>query len=260
MTEKVKIHLKSHDAVEQSKIFAIFCLVMGIVSIPTGFVVFGAVVGIIGIVFGIWHWRKGSPGRVLAAFGMGLSLLGIVISCMMLFLYIWMIGEVQESFQASQQSYDRWLGVEAPDFVMTGLDGNEFTLSQLEGKRVVLDFWATWCPPCKEQMPHFIQLKKDYGDQVAIVGISHEDVEKQKTFAEEHGINFILATADNMPEPFNGIRSIPTTFYIDSKGVIQHYSVGYHGYDSIKKHADQDDYQGKVFSQQRPEEQETEEK
>ncbi len=256
MAEKVKINPQSID---QSKILAIFCLVMGIVSIPTGFVVFGAVVGIIGIIFGIWHWRRGSPGRVMAACGIGLSIVGIAVSCFMFSLYIWMIGEMQESYRESQKSYDRWIGVKAPDFAMTGLDGNKLTLSQLEGKRVVLDFWATWCPPCKEEMPHFIQLKHEYGDQIAIVGISHEEVETQKKFAEEYGVNFTLATVDQLPVPFSGIRSIPTTFYIDSKGVIQHYSVGYHGYDSIKQNAIQNDYQGEVLTEPRPEKPETEE-
>ena len=249
MDEKVKINPPSTD---QNKTLALFCLIMGIVSIPTSFIVFGALVGFIGIYFGIWHFRRKAAGNIMAISGMVLSLTGIVAAGFMVSLYIWMVGEMQASYRASQQNYDRWVGVKVPEFALTDLDGNEWTLSQFKDKRVILNFWATWCPPCKEEFPHFIQLQKEYSDQLVIIGISKEEIQTQKKFAEEQGVNFILAVADDLPEPFNGILSIPKTFYIDRNGVIQEYSSGYHDYNALLENAIQDDFDGEVLEKPKP--------
>ena len=251
MDEKVKINPTSTDT---NKTLSIFCLVMGIVSIPTSFIIFGALIGLIGILFGIWHFRSKAQGNIMAVSGMVLSCVGIIASGFMISLYIWMIGEMQESFRASNQNYDRWIGVRSPEMVFTDLDGNELTSAQFEGKRVILNFWATWCPPCKKEIPHFVKLQEEYGDHLVIIGISHEENEKQRSFAEDYDVNFILAKANILPEPFTGIQSIPTTFYIDRNGVIQHYSLGYRDYSTIKDHAIQDDFAGEVLDEPKPEE------
>jgi cytochrome c biogenesis protein CcmG/thiol:disulfide interchange protein DsbE len=115
-------------------------------------------------------------------------------------------------------------GHDAPDFVLTDLKGNPVKLSDLRGKAVVLNFWATWCPPCKEEIPWLVDLQKRYGAQgLQIVGINmddgdHKDVVK---FASENSINYpVLFGQDKVADLYGGIDYLPTTFYIDRNGVV----------------------------------------
>jgi len=116
-------------------------------------------------------------------------------------------------------------GHEAPDFVLTDLQGHALKLSDLRGKAVVLNFWATWCPPCKEEIPWFVDLQKRYGEQgLQIVGVSMDDDGDQKSvakFAAENSINYpILLGKENVAAQYGGIDYLPTTFYIDRSGVV----------------------------------------
>jgi peroxiredoxin len=127
------------------------------------------------------------------------------------------------------------------------MEGNEIILSQLKGKRVVLDFWATWCPPCKKEIPHFIMLANEVkSDNLVIIGISSEDKSVLKNFIEKTGINYPIASADDLPLPFAQISSVPTTFFIDRNGIIQNVLVGYHDYDTLKANATAENYQGEL--------------
>lgn len=115
-------------------------------------------------------------------------------------------------------------GNSAPDFVLTDLQGRSLKLSDLRGKAVVLNFWATWCPPCKEEIPWFVELQKRYGSQgLQIVGISMDDGDQKdvERFAAENSINYpILFAKDKVAEQYGGIEFLPTTFYIDRNGVV----------------------------------------
>ncbi|MBN2753292.1 MAG: TlpA family protein disulfide reductase [Candidatus Goldbacteria bacterium] len=117
----------------------------------------------------------------------------------------------------------------APDFSLTGIDGSTIKLSDYKGKVVILDFWATWCPPCKAEIPFFIELQSQYGkDGLAIIGAALDDAEKVKAFASQYGINYPIALADrDTATTYGGIRGIPTTFVIDKKGNVVRQYVGY---------------------------------
>jgi peroxiredoxin len=145
----------------------------------------------------------------------------------------------------SSASVTKYQGIVAPDFTVTTLDGQKIALSELKDKRIVLDFWATWCPPCRKEIPHFIQLTKDISsNDLRIVGISHEDVKTLEKFAQKEGINYPIASAKGLPAPYSDVRVIPTTFFIDRHGIIQTVVVGYHDLATLKSYAMQKDYEG----------------
>lgn len=115
-------------------------------------------------------------------------------------------------------------GVPAPDFELTALDGKRVKLSDYRGKAVLLNFWATWCSPCKVEMPWFVELQKQYGsDGLVILGIAMDDSEAPKiaAFASELGVNYpVLLGTDQVSEEYGNVEFLPTSFYIDRGGKI----------------------------------------
>jgi cytochrome c biogenesis protein CcmG/thiol:disulfide interchange protein DsbE len=122
-------------------------------------------------------------------------------------------------------------GKPAPAFTLQDLNGKNISLSDLRGKVVIIDFWATWCPPCVKEIPHFVELHEQYKDKgVEIVGISldHAGVSVVKAFVQKFQIKYpIMMTDGKVDKAFGGIPSIPTTFLIDSAGNISKKYVGY---------------------------------
>jgi len=115
-------------------------------------------------------------------------------------------------------------GVQAPDFELASLDGRKVKLSDFKGKAVVLNFWATWCAPCKVEMPWFVDLQNQYGnDGLEIVGVAMDDSDPQKIaqFASEMGVNYpVLLGTNNVSEAYGDVDYLPTTFYINRQGKI----------------------------------------
>lgn len=114
-------------------------------------------------------------------------------------------------------------GQAAPGFKVTTTSGQPVTLDNYRGHVLVIDFFATWCPPCKESIPHLVELNRKYGKQgLQILGLSlDEDGERPvRTFAEEYRINYPVALAGETVSVDFGIRSVPVMFVIDKKGRI----------------------------------------
>lgn len=116
-------------------------------------------------------------------------------------------------------------GQPAPDFQLADLQGRQVKLSELRGKAVLLNFWATWCPPCKIEIPWFVDLQKQYGPQgLQIVGVAMDDDPEKNVvaiskFAKEMGINYtVLLGNDKVGDSYGGIQALPTTFYIGRDG------------------------------------------
>ncbi len=228
---------------------AIASLVLGILSLVLSFLILGGILGLIGLALGVAHLVKKRRTDGMARWGVALSVLGLIASIGFAILYYSAYQKFTKLMQSSSQSaevdFTKWEGVIAPDISVTTLDGRTMKLSELKGKRVVLDFWATWCPPCVREIPHFIQLfSQTARDDLVIVGISDEDVKKLREFVKKQGINYPIASAKNLPSPYADIQSIPTTFFIDRKGVIQTVAVGYHEYSDLKRDALATDFPG----------------
>ena len=120
---------------------------------------------------------------------------------------------------------------EVPDFQVTTLDGRSLQLSSLKGKVVMVDFWATWCPPCLEELPHFKELYGQYKDKgFEMIGISldEEGPGPVASFLREHDISYPVAMGgDRLLQNFGGILGLPTTFLLDKNGRIVFRHIGY---------------------------------
>jgi peroxiredoxin len=123
------------------------------------------------------------------------------------------------------------IGSPAPEFTLADLSGNRVASSSLRGKVVILDFWATWCPPCREEIPHFVSLQSKYrGQGLQIVGVSLDagGAKDVKPFADEHDVNYtMLIGNEDIARTYGNIYAIPTTFVLDRSGKIVQRFVGF---------------------------------
>lgn len=121
-------------------------------------------------------------------------------------------------------------GDKAPNFSLKSVDGKTIKLSDYKGKIVILDFWATWCPPCRRGVPDLISIQKEFKKDVVVIGIS---LDREKTikdvpgFMKDYGINYpVVYGDDKVTIDYGGIRSIPTSFVIDKKGNVVDSHIG----------------------------------
>jgi cytochrome c biogenesis protein CcmG, thiol:disulfide interchange protein DsbE len=120
---------------------------------------------------------------------------------------------------------------QAPDFTVKDLKGREISLSNYSGKVVFLNFWATWCGPCKAEIPDLIQAYKQYKDKgMEIIGISVDRISPKSVlkFAEKYKINYpVVMSTDKIQKDYDPGPYIPTTIIIDQEGKIRHRHIGY---------------------------------
>ncbi|ANC20591.1 redoxin domain-containing protein [Bacillus cereus] len=125
------------------------------------------------------------------------------------------------------------IGKSAPDFELTKLDGTNVKLSDLKGKKVILNFWATWCGPCQQEMPDMEAFYKEHKENVEILAINYTPSEKGggeekvSNFIKEKGITFPVLLDKNIDvTTAYKVITIPTSYFIDTKGVIQDKFIG----------------------------------
>ncbi|MCJ7727476.1 MAG: TlpA family protein disulfide reductase [Actinobacteria bacterium] len=113
------------------------------------------------------------------------------------------------------------------DFTLMDLDGNEISLSDFNGKVLILNFWATWCSPCREEIPDFVEVYNEYESKdVQFIGVSNEDISTLKSFVEDYDISYPILIDDANIMGKWGISAIPTTFVFDKNGQIIFKNVG----------------------------------
>lgn len=121
--------------------------------------------------------------------------------------------------------------VTLPALELSDLDGHPVSLAALKGKVVIIDFWATWCPPCREAIPDLIDLKRQYGGQgLEVVGISLDDNAERilPRFVHDFGINYpVVIGNEEIAAAFGHILGLPTTFIVDREGKVRSHFMGY---------------------------------
>lgn len=130
---------------------------------------------------------------------------------------------------AARREYGTQIGDLAPDFTLYRLDdGSEVSLSDLKGKRVFLNFWATWCPPCRVEMPYIQAVYEEKDDDVVFLAINLGESEgRVKSFMEENGYTFpVLMDPTGQAASLYLIRAIPTSFVIDADGIVRGRHIG----------------------------------
>ena len=120
---------------------------------------------------------------------------------------------------------------QAPAFSVKSVDGRAVRFSDYRNRPVIVDFWATWCAPCRASMPHLSGMQQRYGKSgLAVIGLSVDETGPApvRRFANSLGVKFTIAMAnDEVLDAYGPIRSIPTTFFINRKGAIVRRVVGY---------------------------------
>ena len=170
----------------------------------------------------------------------GLSIVAILIAIMIAG-FVKKNVDTEESFDSEQRGVDLvdvsaeeglTKGDVAPDFTLTTLDGKEIKLSDLKGKKVVLNFWATWCPPCKAEMPHMQNFYEDFSQEenveILAINLTNGDkVESVQEFVQDYGLTFPIPMDEEgkVNEIYQAI-TIPTSYMIDTNGRIQNKVVG----------------------------------
>lgn len=129
-------------------------------------------------------------------------------------------------------------GAEMADFTVEGLNRADVSLSDLRGKPVILNFWASWCPPCREEMPLLKRLSSEYGGQVYIIGLNYaEDAVTVQDFVTENRITFpVWLDPQGKISDLYYVHSYPTTFFIDAEGILRAQHIGQLLEDDLSKY------------------------
>lgn len=118
----------------------------------------------------------------------------------------------------------------APDFTLYTLDGEEVRLSDYLGKVVIIDFWATWCAPCRKGIPDLVSIQNEFKDDLVVIGISLDQPSTQDQlipFIEHFGINYPVVLGNiEVSDAYGNIQAIPTSFIIDQEGYIINKHIG----------------------------------
>jgi peroxiredoxin len=140
----------------------------------------------------------------------------------------WLVYTLNSVSSASTGADLLAVGQPAPDFQLTNLDGQTVSLLQYQGHPVLLNFWAVWCGPCKDEMPLILERYRQYQPDLVVLAIDQGDsAEDVKRYVEESGLAFIVLLDEaSATGELYGLYAYPTTFFVDANGIIQAVEVG----------------------------------
>lgn len=197
-------------------------VVLGIIGLLLSVIRIGGALGLGGIFLGYRYLARHGVARRRAKIGIALSTAAVVLAGVTMYAQMTML-------RRAHAAMTQWEGVRSPDFTLTTLDGTAIDSASLRGKRVLLDFWATWCVPCRFQMGALEQLvQQQHRDDVVVLGVSREDPATIRTFLAENPVAYpIVAVGPGvLPEPYSTVLAVPAAYIIDRNGVIQFGRVG----------------------------------
>lgn len=143
-----------------------------------------------------------------------------------------------QSPQASPEEGSRLRGKAAPAFVLKDMDGKKVSLSDYKGRPVLVNFWATWCAPCKLEMPWFEDFRKQYASQgFEVLGIAEDDAGKDEIAkaVKKTGVSYpILLTDGKVAPAYGGVDYLPMSFYVDRGGVVVEETAGLASRDEVE--------------------------
>ena len=212
-------------------------------SAPESLLWIGLAVGLFGAVVGLRSWRQHRLRVCVPRHrrGVVLSVCSVILSGVLLTANMMVKDHAQQ--EMNQRMFrgpvaTQWQGAAAPDFVITTVDGQRFSLSSLRGKHVLLDFWATTCPPCRAELPHLNKLARESPDQLVILGLSREAEERVRKYVLENGtFQFPVASVGSLPDPYAQLRTLPTLVAISPEGILRDVMIGYHDLAVIRRFA-----------------------
>lgn len=218
--------------------FALWGMLLGLIGVLMAPVAGGLIFGPAGLVMAAIAHSKPLSNRTRVTVATALSVAALLISAFT------SVGGMREMLGTG---IHRWEEVRAPDFTVTTLDGNTLRLSDLRGKRVLVDVWATWCPPCRGMQPDLNRLAKEWaGKGVVVVGLSADDSRLDlEDYAASNPFEYPVGhMGKDFPKPYGEVSALPTMFVIDKNGVIIAVEVGAHSYNGLAALADLPDYPG----------------
>ncbi len=121
------------------------------------------------------------------------------------------------------------IGLPAPDFTLTSLEGKKVRLSDLQGKIVLINFWATWCAPCRLEMPLIEERAERYSSQLAVLGVNFDEPQDQvQSFVDELGLRFdVLLDPGAQVQDLYQVRGYPTSLFVDEAGIVRFIHIGF---------------------------------
>lgn len=219
---------------------AVASLVLGVLGVLTGLVVLGGFLGAVGLALGVWHRRRCGSRPRMAGLGMGLSVVAILLASVALTVVVSLSNQMRSAGNRPRPPVFGALGKAAADFEVTTLSGDVVRVRDFRGKRVALNFWASWLPESARQVPDWVRLRKEVPEEdLAILAITGEERAAVEAFLTGWEINYPVARSARgvLPEPYSQIERLPTTFFLDAAGVIDHVMVGSRGYAELKARA-----------------------
>jgi thiol-disulfide isomerase/thioredoxin len=220
---------------------AVGSLVLGILAVALSPAVVGGLLAVLGLALGLAHLTAGRAHRRMARWGAVLSAVGLVVSLgaglsYYRFFKTHMAGAPDRRARADRLS--AWTGREAPALTLRTIDGEPVDTAALKGRPVLVDRWATWCEPCRRQIPHLNRLAEEAGSGgLVVIAVSDEDADTLREFRHGTPMSYAVVSADDLPEPFGRVPGYPTTFFVGADGRFRSAVTGYTSFEGLRRMA-----------------------